>query len=115
MLAGQDNPVAEPSDIAGISGGAGRPEDVAGRRRRIADDLPDVRCASGLVEGGATPRWWARLVVPRRCVPPPPRRFNLFACHGVGAERRWLAWRPQRLAAPDFHDPGPYAPLDLAW
>ncbi len=89
--------------------------EFAGRRRRVADDLPDVQCASGLVEGGVSPRWWARLAVPRGCLPPPPRRFNLFACHGVGAERRWLAWRPQHLAAPDFHDPEPYAPLDLAW
>ena len=89
--------------------------EFAGRRQRVAADLPDVQCASGLVEGGATPRWWARLVVPRPWVPPPPRRFNLFACHGVGPERRWLAWRPQRLSAPDFHDPAPYAPLDLPW
>jgi len=38
-----------------------------------------------------------------RAIPSSPRTPNAFAIHGIGDERRFLAWVPVPGSAPDFH------------
>jgi hypothetical protein len=50
-------------------------------------------------------RWWGNAVVPAALVPDPIDRLNLFAIHGTGADRRYLAWSAVPGNQPDFHQP----------
>ncbi len=58
-------------------------------------------------------RWTGRAVVPARYLPPEPWRANAFAVHGAQGERRFLAAYPLPGAAPDFHQPQEFPPLDI--
>jgi hypothetical protein len=48
-------------------------------------------------------RWTAVARIPRSYLPPGANRANAYAIHGVGAERRYLAWSPVPGPVPDFH------------
>jgi len=50
-------------------------------------------------------RWKGYAVVPRNLIPDPIHRLNLFAIHGTGADRRYLAWSALPGSQPDFHQP----------
>ena len=46
-------------------------------------------------------------------LPKGPHRGNAFAIHGVGEERRYLAWQPVPGEKPDFHQIDRFAPIRL--
>ncbi len=48
-------------------------------------------------------RWRGHAVVDAALLPPELRRLNVYAIHGVGAARRYLACHPVPGEAPDFH------------
>ena len=48
-------------------------------------------------------RWRGVAEVPLALLPPRPSRFNVYAIHGVGAARRYLAMTPVPGPQPDFH------------
>lgn len=48
-------------------------------------------------------RWFGVARVPRRLLPGRPARFNAYAIHGLGADRRYLAMAPVPGRQPDFH------------
>jgi hypothetical protein len=50
-------------------------------------------------------RWMGHAVVPAGLIPDPIHRLNLFAIHGTGAGRRYLAWSAVPGTHPDFHQP----------
>lgn len=50
-------------------------------------------------------RWAGRIEVPRELLPGPIKSVNAFAIHGIGAERRYLAYHPLPGERPDFHQP----------
>lgn len=58
-------------------------------------------------------RWRGRAVVPLDLLPPAPHRAAAFAIHGPAADRRHLAAHPLPGAAPDFHRPELFRPIDL--
>jgi hypothetical protein len=58
-------------------------------------------------------RWTGRAVVPAHYLPPEPWRANAFAVHGTRGDRRFLAAHPLPGAAPDFHQPQEFPPLEL--
>ncbi len=79
---------------------------LEGRRSAVATKLPlDLRAT---IDGA---RWTATARLAPEHVPPGPHRFNAYAIHGVGDERRYLAWKPTRGDAPDFHRLEVFAPL----
>lgn len=56
-------------------------------------------------------RWRARASFSARLLPPSLARFNAYAIHGVGAERRYLAYNPCLGPRPDFHSLERFASL----
>jgi len=48
-------------------------------------------------------RWSGRAQLDTKQLPGPIERWNAFAIHGVGAERRYRAAHPLQGASPDFH------------
>jgi hypothetical protein len=54
--------------------------------------------------------WAGSADVPLSWLPPGPLRINAFAIHGVGPERRYLAWKPSGGLRPDFHVLEVFAP-----
>ena len=89
--------------------------EFSGSRKRIADDVPEVRWSTQVhpPTTQAPPRWSARLTIPKAQLPPGPLRWNAFAAHGRGDDRRLLALHPSDLQAPDFHALRFYAPLPV--
>ncbi|REJ73005.1 MAG: hypothetical protein DWQ36_22390 [Acidobacteria bacterium] len=85
-----------------------------GVRRRVGS-LP----ARAQVERDeAARRWRGELEIASRDLPDWLRTAarsdllaNAFAVHGLGAARRFLAWRPSGAERPDFHQPQSAAPL----
>lgn len=73
---------------------------LRGVRQPVASELP----AELVVERFGS-RWRGRLSLDASLLPPRPWRCNAYAIHGVGAGRRYLAWRPLPGSAPDFHQP----------
>ena len=63
------------------------------------------------VKGHGT-RWRGEALVPIRLLPPGCERLNAFAIHGVGEQRRYLAWSPAGGDAPDFHRLDAFRPFD---
>ncbi len=53
-------------------------------------------------------RWQGRARIAANLLPSPISRINLFAIHGVAAERRFLAWSPLPGTQPDFHQPAQF-------
>jgi hypothetical protein len=49
----------------------------------------------------------------RALLPKGPHRVNAYAIHGVGAERRYLAWEPVPGEEPDFHRLECFRPVTL--
>ena len=47
--------------------------------------------------------WSGKALVPWSYLPPAPHRINLYAIHGLGAGRRYLALQPVPGEQPDFH------------
>ena len=73
---------------------------LEGPRNVVGSGLPlDVTAA---ISPDGT-RWTARALLAPDHLPPPPHRFNAYAIHGVGAQRRYLAWIPTGGTSPDFH------------
>jgi hypothetical protein len=70
----------------------------AGRRQMITDEIElDYRVRV------AGDRWHATADVPQALVPDPALRWNAFAIHGRGSDRRYLAAHPVPGDRPDFH------------
>ena len=67
-------------------------------REIVAHELPVDYESS--VESG---RWVATALLSKDVVPGPLARFNCFAIHGQGEERRYLAWSALPGDKPDFH------------
>lgn len=59
-------------------------------------------------------RWWGVASLDATLLPPGFRRLNAYAIHGVGAARRYLAWRPVPGERPDFHRLDCFGPLGPA-
>jgi hypothetical protein len=79
---------------------------LEGRRRVVAADLAlDFE----VVRRG--PRWHGRARGSRALVPEGLRAANVYAIHGAGAARRYLAGSPVPGPAPDFHRIEHFAPL----
>lgn len=80
---------------------------LAGRRSVVERELP--------LEAEWVPsrvgRWAARAELPSAVLPVGPWRFNAYAIHGCGANRRYLAWSPAGGEAPDFHALHSFRPL----
>lgn len=71
---------------------------LAGRRHVVTDAIElDYR-----VEIAGT-RWWGTAELSTTLVPCPALRWNAFAIHGQGAERRYLTAHPLPGERPDFH------------
>ena len=68
-------------------------------RRRLRDAL-EVDVARRMDPAG---RWRGRASIALADLPEPIVRWNAFAIHGVGRERRWLAAWPLPGSGPDFH------------
>lgn len=83
---------------------------LAGRRHLVA---PDLAIESFTTRREAT-RWTGVARIPLAHLPPGLRAANAYAIHGVGAERRYLAWSPVPGAQPDFHRLADFAPLERA-
>jgi hypothetical protein len=80
--------------------------ELHGRRRRVRSDVPvQVACQR------SGPRWSAELCVARSELPPAAHAWNAYALHGVGAQRRYLAFQPVPGERPDFHRLECFAPL----
>ncbi len=71
---------------------------LRGRRNVIEHGLP----VTYSVTHGSS-RWRGTAELDEIWLPPNPRRFNAYAIHGVGRERRHLAKFPVPGAEPDFH------------
>ena len=56
-------------------------------------------------------RWQGTARVPDDLVPRGVARFNAYAIHGIGLERRYLAHCPTPGEAPDFHQLDGFVPL----
>ena len=80
---------------------------LCGVRRRLATVLGHQPEVARVGE-----RWVGRLVLPRHVLPARPARFNAFAIHGVGAQRRYLAHSPLPGPVPDFHQPERFPRLE---
>lgn len=78
-----------------------------GVRRVVARGLPIEHAPR--IAGG---RWTATASIARSLLPEGPWVGNAYAIHGVGAARRYLAWRPVPGAKPDFHQPARFGPLN---
>lgn len=82
--------------------------DLRGEREVLASCLP-LR-VEARIDGD---RWRATAWVPRSYLPLGPHRINAYAIHGVGADRRYLAWTPVPGRVPDFHRLEHFAPVTL--
>jgi len=82
---------------------------LAGPQKIVARELPADFQAT--IEGG---RWSGRACVSKDVVPGPIARFNCFAIHGVGDDRRHLAWSSLLGDKPDFHQPEFFPEVSLA-
>ncbi len=71
---------------------------LAGCRNVVARELP-LELTTEVGDG----RWTAEARISRTLLPPGPHRVNAYGIHGLGAERRYLAWAAVPGAAPDFH------------
>ncbi len=78
-----------------------------GERQLVRSHLPLEFFA--MIQGG---NWQGMLKVPYAILPPPPYRFNVFAIHGVGENRRYLALYPTLGEAPNFHRLAYFRPLE---
>ena len=58
-------------------------------------------------------RWYGDAVLERSLLPPTPHHVNAYAIHGLGQQRRYLAWEPVPGKQPDFHRPERFKPLEL--
>jgi len=68
------------------------------RRKPYESELPlDYRAE---IRGGT---WEALARLPTELLPPPPHRANVYAIHGQGDSRRYLAAHPVPGENPDFH------------
>ena len=63
---------------------------------RIREDLP----YEAKILGG---RWQGEALIPWTWLPARPNRFNVYAIHGEGEGRRYLAMTPVPGPKPDFH------------
>ncbi len=81
---------------------------LEGRRNPVETKLP-LELDAVIVPDGK--RWAATARLSARHLPPQPHRFNVYAIHGIGAARRYLAWRPPGGDAPDFHRLEVFEPL----
>jgi hypothetical protein len=79
----------------------------AGVRRPVAR-LLDIKFTAK-VEGD---QWTGTAQIPAPLLPPKPWRINATAIHGSGAERVYLSWVALPGAAPDFHQPALFRPID---
>ncbi len=59
-------------------------------------------------------RWRGRAQIPASYLPPLPHHLNVYAIHGTGSKRCYLAWQPVPGARPDFHQPRCFVPLFTA-
>ena len=72
--------------------------ELRGVRRPIRQELPlDFHAR---IDGD---RWHGRARIPQALVPDGVTRLNAYAIHGLGENRRYLAFQPVPGPAPDFH------------
>ena len=71
---------------------------LEGVRRPVADQLP-IRWE---VERRGD-RWVGEARIDESLLPDPVVALNAYAIHGVGVDRRYLAWAPVPGDGPDFH------------
>ena len=81
---------------------------LAGRRQVLARELP-----LELTIKHTQRRWTAVAELPLVLLPPTPWRGNVYAIHGLGAKRRFLAGWPVPGPHPDFHRLEHFRPLPL--
>jgi len=72
--------------------------DLHGIRNPIRSEIPIEYRVRRLGE-----RWHGTARIPWWLLPARPARFNTYAIHGVGEQRRYLAMTPVPGPAPDFH------------
>ncbi len=79
---------------------------LQGVRNVVEERLPLAystgRCPSSRGTRGPA-RWTGSASLPLDLLPTAPTRFNAYAIHGQGEERRYLAHAPTRGTEPDFH------------
>ena len=81
---------------------------LAGRRHVIARDMPiDFQVER------AESSWQGRARIALDWLPMPIRAANVYAIHGNGLGRRYLAAHPVPGSAPDFHALEHFAPIDF--
>ncbi len=73
-----------------------------GVRNVVEERLPLAYSTSRAGRDDAV-RWSGSASLPLSLLPVAPARFNAFAVHGEGSERRYLAHQPTRGSRPDFH------------
>ena len=76
--------------------------------RNVVDPAIAIRYRATLEE----PRWSAQARVDAVHLPPRPWRWNAFAIHGTGAQRRYLAAHAVPGPQPDFHRPERFPEVD---
>jgi hypothetical protein len=84
--------------------------ELHGRRQPTRRGLP-LEFEVGRDEAG---RWSGLARLPWTYLPAGALRANAYAIHGVGAERRYLAWAPVPGDGPDFHRLEHFRPLSLS-
>lgn len=58
-------------------------------------------------------KWSARALIPWHLLPPGLCKFNAYALHGRGSQRRFLALHPVPGKTPDFHRLHCFAPFSI--
>lgn len=81
---------------------------LAGEREVLASCLP-LHVDTEIVGD----RWRAVARLPRDVLPLPPHHLNVYAIHGEGDGRRYLAWSPVPGERPDYHRLRYFRPVTL--